>query len=68
MAKSFQFIVKAMIFEGLSGCVRERNMYQKHIKHEIKSFPNSVENRCEKDARKNDVKMMENCAKIDSKM
>ena len=31
MVKSFKFIVKTMVFEGLTGCVREQKMYQNNI-------------------------------------
>ena len=31
MVKSFKFIKKTMVFEGLAGCVREQNMYQNSI-------------------------------------
>ena len=67
MVKSFKFIVKTMVLEGLAGCVHERKCIKKYIKNEIKSFPKSVENRCENDARKSDAKIMENGANMESK-
>ena len=67
MVKPFKFIVTTILFESLAGCVRERKTYQKHIKHEIRSFPKSVEKRRENDARKSYAKIMENGANMDSK-
>ena len=31
MVKSFKFIVKIIVFEGLTGCVREQKRYQNSI-------------------------------------
>ena len=44
--------------------MRERKIYKK-TQNEIKSFPKSVENRCENDARKSDAKIMENDAQCE---
>jgi len=38
MVKSYKFIVKTMVFEGLTGCVREQRFHQKYIKIEAKSI------------------------------
>ena len=67
MVKSLQFIVNTMVFEGLTGCVRERKMYQKQIRNEIQTFPELVGNRCENDAWESDAKIMEFVANMESK-
>ena len=56
-----------MFFEGLAGCVRERKMYQTHIKNEIKFFSKSIENRYGTDARESDAKIIENGVNTESK-
>ena len=67
MVKSLKFIVtiSSLFSEGLTGCVRERKMYQKQTQI-LKSFPTS-ENRCENDARKSDAEIMDNDANMESK-
>ena len=39
MVKSYKFIVKTMVFEGLTGCVREQGFHQKFIKNKSKIHP-----------------------------
>ena len=38
MVKSFKFIVKTMVLEGLANCVREKKMYQNSIQMDTKSM------------------------------
>ena len=38
MVKSFKFIVKTMVFESLTSCVREQKMYQNSIQMDTKSM------------------------------
>jgi hypothetical protein len=38
MVKPYKFIVKTMVFEGLTGCLREQRFHQKYIKIEAKSI------------------------------
>ena len=40
MVESLEFIVNTMIFEGLAGRVREREMYKKHTS-KMRYFPSS---------------------------
>ena len=35
MVESYKFIVKTMVFEGLTGCVREQRFHQKYIKIKV---------------------------------
>ena len=65
MVKSFKFIVKTMVFEGLAGCVREQKGIRQTSNMKPESIYKSIQNRCEHDAQKKDAKRMENCAKID---
>ena len=37
MVKSFNFVVKTLLFEGLAGCVLERKGYPKNIKNETEA-------------------------------
>ena len=39
MVKSYKFIVKTMVFEGLTGCVREQGFHQTCIKNKSKIHP-----------------------------
>ena len=43
-------IHSTLVFEGVAGCVREREMYQQSIKHETKFHPQIDKHRCENDA------------------
>ena len=38
--KSFKLIVETIVFEGLAGCVRERERYQTNINIMVKTNPN----------------------------
>ena len=42
MVESYKFIVKTMVFEGLTGCVREQRFHQKCIKNKSKIHPEIV--------------------------
>ena len=57
MVKTFTFIIKVMVFEGLAGCVRERKRYQTNIKHDTKIhskiYEKSMQNVCSKSDAKN---------------
>ena len=37
--KSLKFIGKTMVFDGLEGCMCEREIHQKHIKNDSKTHP-----------------------------
>ena len=39
MVESYKVIVKTMVFEGLTGCVREQGFHQKCIKNKSKIHP-----------------------------
>ena len=39
MVESYKFIVKTIVFEGLTGCVREHGFHQKCIKNKSKIHP-----------------------------
>ena len=67
MVKSFKFIVKTNVFDKYAGCVRERKRYQTTPIMRSNSFPKSITNRCENDARKSDSTIMEEGANMESK-
>ena len=50
MVKSFEIIVKTMVFAGFTSCVRERKRHPKNTKHDIVIHPiinkKSMQNRC----------------------
>ena len=56
-----------MVFEGLTGCVRERKMYQQTPKMIPKFIPKSMKHRSRIYARKSDAKNIENHLKWSSK-
>ena len=60
MVKSFKFIVKAMVFEGLTGCVREQKMYQNRIQMDTKIHAKMDENRSRNYVRKSNANNLEN--------
>ena len=52
MVKTLKFIVKTNVFDGLEGCMCERERYQKNIKNETKIHPKiddkSIQKSCSK--------------------
>ena len=52
ICKTIQMHLKTHIFEGLTGCARERKRYQNNIKHETNILPNidkqTMRKRCSK--------------------
>ena len=63
MAKSLNFIVQTMVFDGLEGCMCERERYQKNIKNDTKIHPNTYEKSIQKHARKGMQKSWKNTNK-----
>ena len=60
MVKSCKFIVKTMVFEGLTGCVREQKMYQHSIQMDTKIHAKLMKNRSRRYVRKSNANNSEN--------
>ena len=60
MVKSFKLIVKTMVWEGLTGCVREQNMYQNSIQMDTEIHAEIEENRNRNYVRKRNANNSEN--------
>ena len=60
MVKSFNFIVKTIVFEGLTGCVREQKMYQDSIQMDAEIHAKVDENRSRNYVRKSNANNSEN--------
>ena len=60
MVNSLQFIVKTMLVEGLTGCVREQKMYQNSIQINTQIHTKIDENRSRNYVRKSIANSSEN--------
>ena len=60
MVKSFKLIVNTMVFEGLTGCVREQKMYQNSIQIDTNIHAKIDENRSRNYVRKSNANNSEN--------
>ena len=68
MVRSLKFIVRAIVFDGLEGCMCERKRYQKNIKSETKIRPKIDEQSIQIRDRKRDTQNMEINQQIDPKI
>ena len=67
MVKSYKSIVKTMVFEGLTGCLREQGFHQQYIKNKSKIHPEINVKSIGIRVRKMDVQNNGKASKMDSK-